>query len=139
MGCLSKRLRQKVNLVLTKMLKKTRLEQAIFQQHDALGFSYRIPGIPACYLICHQTLRSDVATMPAEFIQFVWQQARGFAQAQGLHRESYIISQNGMALGQNEFLHFHIFIVKNRWQRASLYALLMLRQIALGLRQTWQS
>lgn len=120
------------------MLKKTRLNEAIFHQHNARVFFYRLPGIPACYLICHQTLRSDVAVMPAEFIQFVWQQARRFAQAQGLHRESYIISQNGMALGQNEFLHFHIFIVKNRWQRACLYAMLMARQIALGLRKAWQ-
>ncbi len=107
------------------------------QAPDWLVLSYKLPGIHGCYTICH-TGQNAAAVIPADFIGFVWQRARQLACAHGLAADSYVILQNGRDVARRDLLHFHVFLLKNRWQRAWLYQLLMLRQVFMGLQAIWR-
>ena len=106
------------------------LVPAGYAERDCVLVRYRLPGLPHCYVMCHEpTAVPDVAGR-AELMTFFIAQASRLAQAATGDDQAFVLMHNGAAIRKRANWHLHLFVVRRRWQKAWVYAILALKNLA---------
>jgi hypothetical protein len=106
------------------------LVPAGYAERDCVLVRYRLPGLPHCYVLCHEPLEVPGAERRGELMAFFIAQASRLAQAAVGDDEAFVLMHNGAAIRKRANWHLHLFVVRRRWQKAWIYAILALRNMA---------
>ena len=105
-----------------------------FAERSCLQVSYRLPGLPHCYVLCHDPGPEAAAAEP-DLIGFFLVQAERLALEATGDPQAYMSILSGASIRPRPSLHMHVFIVRTRWQKAWVYLVLGAKNLGLAL---WQ-
>ena len=104
-----------------------------YAERHCLLIQYWLPGLPHCYVLCHETARAPAcATERADIFGFFLSQAQHLANEAVGDSEAFLLVYGGASVRKRAGLHAHLFIVQSRWQKALAYSVLATRNILLA-------
>ena len=106
------------------------LVPAGYAERDCVLVRYRLPGLPHCYVMCHEPMEAPDVTGRAELMSFFIGQASRLALAAVGDDQAFVLMHNGAAIRKRANWHLHLFVVRRRWQKAWVYAILALKNMA---------
>ena len=109
------------------------LTPAGYAERDCVLVRYRLPALPYCYVLCHEPLAAPDAAGRAALMGFFMAQASGLAQAAVGDDQAFVLMHNGAAIRKRANWHLHLFVVRRRWQKTWIYAILALKNLAQAL------
>ena len=103
------------------------LVPAGYAERDCVLVRYRLPGLPHCYVMCHEpTAPPDVGGRAELMTFFIGQASRLALDAVG-DDQAFVLMHNGAAIRKRANWHLHLFVVRRRWQKAWVYAILAMK------------
>jgi hypothetical protein len=102
-----------------------------FAERSCVQVSYRLPGLPYCYVLCHDPGTASPGAPPG-LIDFFVQQAERLAMEATGDPQAYMVILSGSSIRRRPTLHMHVFIVQRRWQKAWVYLVLGAKNLGLA-------
>lgn len=102
-----------------------------YQQLDCCLIGYQTLLLPHCFILCHE--KNEEMTDENKLIQFAQQEAHRLSQQYTKEPNNFILIISGQNVRKCDNWHLHIFIVKNRWQKAYAYQILALKNFGLSI------
>jgi hypothetical protein len=109
------------------------LVPAGYAERDCLLVHYRLPGLPHCYVLCHEPLAAPDLPGCADLMAFFIAQAQRLAHDAVGDDQAFVLMHNGAAIRKRSNWHLHLFVVQRRWQKAWVYAILALKNLVVAL------
>ena len=100
-----------------------------YAERDCLLVRYRLPGLPHCYVMCHEPMAAPDAGGRAELLAFFVAQASRLALRDVGDDQAFVLMHNGAAIRRRANWHLHLFVVRRRWQKAWIYAILAAKNL----------
>jgi hypothetical protein len=102
-----------------------------YPERSCLLVSYRLPWLRHCYVLCHEPASDGPAVSSIELMSFFLQQAEQLATDAVNDPQAFMLIHSGVSIRKRSNWHMHVFVVQHRWQKAWLYALLGIKNLAL--------
>jgi hypothetical protein len=109
------------------------LVPAGYAERDCVLVRYRLPGLPHCYVLCHEPMAVPDLPARADLMAFFIAQASRLAQDDVGDDQAFVLMHNGAAIRKRANWHLHLFVVRRRWEKAWVYAILALKNLAVAL------
>jgi hypothetical protein len=109
------------------------LVPAGYAERDCVLVRYRLPGLPHCYVLCHERMAVPDVGGRADLMAFFIGQASQLAQADVGDDEAFVLMHNGAAIRKRANWHLHLFVVRRRWEKAWVYTILALKNLVVAL------
>lgn len=109
------------------------LMPAGYPERDCLLVRYRLPGLPHCYVMCHEPIVAPDERGRAELLTFFIAQASRLALEAVGDDQAFVLMHNGAAIRKRANWHLHLFVVRRRWQKAWIYTILALKNLAVAV------
>jgi hypothetical protein len=106
------------------------LMPAGYAERECLLVRYRLPGLPHCYVMCHEPMRAPDLRGRADLMTFFIAQASRLALDAVGDDQAFVLMHNGAAIRKRANWHLHLFVVRRRWQKAWVYTILALKNLA---------
>ncbi len=106
------------------------LVPAGYAERECLLVRYRLPGLAHCYVMCHEPVAAPDVHGRAELMAFFIAQASQLALGDVGDDQAFILMHNGAAIRKRANWHLHLFVVRRRWEKAWVYAILALKNLA---------
>ena len=106
------------------------LVPAGYAERDCLLVSYRLPGLSHCYVLCHEPIAAPDVAGRAELMGFFIRESSRLALEAVGDDQAFVLMHNGAAIRKRANWHLHLFVVRRRWQKAWVYAILALKNLA---------
>ena len=100
-----------------------------YAERDCLLVRYRLPGLPHCYVMCHEPMAAPDVGGRADLMTFFIAQASHLALRDVGDDQAFVLMHNGAAIRRRANWHLHLFVVRRRWQKAWIYAILAARNL----------
>jgi len=96
-----------------------------YAERECVLVEYWLPGLPNCYVLCHERSEGHLSVQErAELLQFFYIQAQHLALAATNDPEAFLLIHSGVSLSKRPNFHFHVFVIRSRWQKALAYSYL---------------
>lgn len=105
-----------------------------YPERSCVLVRYRLPGLRHCFVLCHEPGVRSVAG--AELMVFFLGEAERLAQASVGDAQAFMLIHSGSAIRKRPNWHLHAFVVQRRWQKAWVYTVLGIKNLALALHDT---
>ncbi len=102
-----------------------------YHRHGCCLIHYQPPLLKDCFILCQDTHPPKVSE--DDFMQFTLCEAQRLSKQITNSPQNFILIMSGVNIRKRENWHAHIFIVKNRWQKAYTYQLLAVKNLSLSL------
>jgi hypothetical protein len=109
------------------------LVPAGYAERHCILVRYRLPGLPHCYVLCHEPMAEPDVGGRADLMAFFIAQASRLAQADVGDDQAFVLMHNGAAIRKRANWHLHLFVVRRRWEKAWVYTILALKNLAVVL------
>jgi hypothetical protein len=109
------------------------LVPAGYAERDCVLVRYRLPGLPHCYVMCHEPMVVPDVQGRADLMAFFIAQASRLAQDDVGDDQAFVLMHNGAAIRKRANWHLHLFVVRRRWEKAWVYAILALKNLGVAL------
>ncbi len=106
------------------------LMPAGYAERECLLVRYRLPGLPHCYVMCHEPISAPDVRGRADLMTFFIAQASRLALDAVGDDQAFVLMHNGAAIRKRANWHLHLFVVRRRWQKAWVYTILALKNLA---------
>lgn len=100
-----------------------------YAERGCLLVRYSLPGLPHCYVMCHEPMAQPDARGRAALMTFFIEQASRLALEAVGDDQAFVLMHNGAAISRRANWHLHLFVVRRRWQKAWIYAILALKNL----------
>jgi hypothetical protein len=101
------------------------LKPAGYAERSCLLVQYWLPGLPHCYVLCHQQSSNGMSVRErADLLHFFLVEAERLATAATNDPECFLFFHSGAAVRKREGFHVHVYVVQSRWQKALAYTIL---------------
>jgi hypothetical protein len=104
-----------------------------YAERDCVLVRYRLPGLPHCYVMCHEPMAPPDVASRAELMTFFIGQASRLALAAVGDDQAFVLMHNGAAIRKRANWHLHLFIVRRRWQKAWVYLILASKNLGQAI------
>ena len=104
-----------------------------YAERGCLLVRYRLPGLPHCYVMCHEPLAAPDVAGRADLMAFFLGQASRLALETVGDDQAFVLMHNGAAVRKRANWHLHLFVVQRRWQKAWIYAILAMKNLGVAL------
>jgi hypothetical protein len=111
------------------------LVPAGYAERDCLLVRYRLPGLPHCFVLCHEPMTAPDLEGRADLMAFFIAQASRLALDAVGDDQAFVLMHNGAAIRKRANWHLHLFVVRRRWQKAWVYAILALKNLGQAAAQ----
>ena len=105
------------------------LVPAGYAERECLLVRYRLPGLPHCYVMCHEPMAAPDVRGRADLMAFFIAQASQLALGDVGDDQAFVLMHNGAAIRKRANWHLHLFVVRRRWQKAWVYTILALKNL----------
>lgn len=109
------------------------LVPAGYAERDCVLVRYRLPGLPHCYVLCHEPMAVPDVRGSADLMAFFIAQASRLAQEDVGDDQAFVLMHNGAAIRKRPNWHLHLFVVRRRWEKAWIYTILALKNLGVAL------
>jgi hypothetical protein len=109
------------------------LTPAGYAERDCLLLRYRLPGLPHCYVMCHEPMAAPDVRGRADLLIFFIAQASRLALDDVGDDQAFALMHNGAAIRKRANWHLHLCVVRQRWQKAWVYTILPLKNLAVAV------
>jgi len=99
-----------------------------------------MPFCRHCFVLCHEPSDPQHPGVDASVMSFFVSEAHMLSERVTGNPHSFVIIHSGGFVRKRSNLHMHVFVIRRRWQKAWLYALLAMihsvsavRRVLLGL------
>lgn len=107
-----------------------------FAEKECMLISYRMLGLKHCYVIYYVGNKAHSSVIEPLFA-FSHNQAEKLSSSIVGDPQSFLLIHHGNLIRKRDGWHSHIFVVKNRWQKALVYLTLFVKNITLVLLPTF--
>lgn len=104
-----------------------------YAERDCVLVRYRLPGLPHCYVMCHEPMVPPDVESRAELMTFFIGQASRLALDAVGDDQAFVLMHNGAAIRKRANWHLHLFVVRRRWQKAWVYMILAAKNLAQAI------
>ena len=94
--------------------------------------SYDFPKLATCYILCHEASNSKFISTDA-LLAFAEQEAQRLSLIHTNSTQNFILAISGADIRKSANWHIHIFIARNRLQKAYVYQILAIKNFILTL------
>ena len=94
---------------------------------------YALPGLPHCYALCHEPVEALSAQRQSELLAFFIAEAERLSLAATGEREAYVLLHNGAGIARRANWHAHVFVVRQRWQKAWIHLIIGVKNVVRAL------
>ena len=112
------------------------LVPAGYAERECVLVRYRLPGLPHCYVMCHEPMTPPDSGGRGELLAFFTAQASRLALRDVGDDQAFVLMHNGAAIRRRANWHLHLFVVRRRWQKSWVYAILALKNLGNAIRGT---
>ena len=95
-----------------------------YAERDCRRVSYAMPFCPHCFVLCHEPSDRDHPAIDYDIMDFFMQEAHALSREITGHPHAFVVIHSGRSVRKRPNLHMHVFVIRRRWQKAWLYALL---------------
>jgi hypothetical protein len=95
-----------------------------FAGRECFLVSYRLPLCRHCFVLCHEPADADHPSIDPDTMGFFMAQAHALSERVTGNAHSFVVIHSGGFVRKRHNLHMHVFVIRRRWQKAWLYALL---------------
>lgn len=95
-----------------------------YAERDCFLVSYAMPLCPHCFVLCHEPQDPDHPSIDPSVMSFFMAEAHQLSARTVGNAHSFVIVHSGGFVRKRHNLHMHVFVIRRRWQKAWLYALL---------------
>lgn len=115
------------------MLDRTVQAPPAYAERGCVLVSYRLPLLDHCFVLCHETSLAQPDPTRDELLQFFIAEAGRLAEQSVGDSEAFMLIHSGRSIRKRANWHLHVFVVQHRWQKAWVYGVLAVKNIALCL------
>lgn len=94
---------------------------------------YRLPLLRHCFILCHEPALASSETSHQELLAFFLSEAERLAMESVGDTQAFMLVYSGSSVRRRPNLHLHVFVVRNRWQKAWVYTVLSAKNFLLIL------
>ncbi|MFG6414453.1 hypothetical protein ACG02S_11150 [Roseateles sp. DC23W] len=113
------------------MLDRQVLQPHGYAERSCVLVRYRLPALRHCFVLCHEPNSGE--TPSAELMVFFLGEAARLAEASVGDDQAFMLIHSGRSIRRRGNWHQHVFVVQRRWQKAWVYTVLGLKNIALAV------
>jgi hypothetical protein len=95
-----------------------------YPERECFLVSYQMPFCRHCYVLCHEPTDPDHPSVDLATMSFFISEAHALSTKAVGNAHSFVIIHSGGFVRKRHNLHLHVFVIRRRWQKAWLYALL---------------
>ena len=95
-----------------------------YAERECFLVSYRLPLCRHCFVLCHEPSDPDHPSIDPGTMAFFMAQAYALSERVTGNAHSFVVIHSGGFVRKRHNLHMHVFVIRRRWQKAWLYALL---------------
>jgi len=95
-----------------------------YAERECFLVSYRLPLCRHCFVLCHEPSDPDHPSIDLEVMSFFMAQTHALSERVTGNAHSFVVIHSGGFVRKRHNLHMHVFVIRRRWQKAWLYALL---------------
>lgn len=110
---------------------------AKYKEFNCCLIQYHFPLLKQCYILCYEPTSKSLITED-QLLAFAQSEAQRLSLQQTNSSQNFILAISGINIRKRENWHIHIFIVKNRWQKAYAYQVLAMKNLGLSLKQLFK-
>ena len=100
-----------------------------YAERHCLLVRYRLPWLPHCFVLCHEPMAAPGVQGRADLMAFFIAQASRLALEAVGDDQAFVLMHNGAAIRKRANWHLHLFVVRARWQKAWVYAILAMKNL----------
>jgi hypothetical protein len=95
-----------------------------YAERECFLVSYRMPLCRHCFVLCHEPVDPEHPSIDLAVMSFFLAQAHELSTQVTGNAHSFVVIHSGGFVRKRHNLHLHVFVIRRRWQKAWLYALL---------------
>lgn len=95
-----------------------------YEARECCLVSYQMPFCRHCFVLCHEPSDPQHPGVDASVMSFFVSEAHSLSERVTGNPHSFVIIHSGGFVRKRSNLHMHVFVIRRRWQKAWLYALL---------------
>jgi len=107
-----------------------------YAERSCVLVSYRLPFLRHCFILCHKPINGDASLQiqaQTELMSFFLAQAYELAHTTVGDSQAFMLIHSGASIRKRSNWHLHVFVVQHRWQKAWVYTILGIKNMALTL------
>lgn len=108
-----------------------------YQKLNCCLVQYNFPLLGQSYVLC-RTVDSTNDVSKAQLLQFAQQEAEKISFEHTQSSQNFMLAISGENIRKSTNWHIHIFIVKNRWQKAYAYQVLAIKNLGLSFLESFK-
>lgn len=106
-----------------------------YAQKECFLVSYQLPLCKHCFVLCHEPNDPDHPSIDLSVMSFFMTEAHELSAQVTGNPHSFVIIHSGGFVRKRHNLHMHVFVIRRRWEKAWLYALLSAIHTTSALRR----
>ena len=95
-----------------------------YAERECFLVSYKMPLCRHCFVLCHEPGDPDHPSIDLSVMSFFMAEAHELSARVAGNPHSFVVIHSGGFVRKRRNLHMHVFVIRHRWQKAWLYALL---------------
>ncbi|MBQ0934398.1 hypothetical protein KAK11_03580 [Ideonella paludis] len=103
---------------------------AAYEERKCLLVSYRLPGLPYCYVLCSEQALDGQTLVDRGLWRFFMEEAQRLAYEDVGDPNAFMLIHSAPSAGARSNFHLHVFVLRHRWQKAWLYFVLAAKNLA---------
>ncbi len=115
------------------MLNRKVITPEAYSERSCLLVKYQLPFLQHCFILCHEPTFKDSDKSAPELMLFFFSEAQRLALESVGDPEAYMLIHSGSSIRKRPNWHLHVFVVQHRWQKAWVYSVLGIKNIALAV------
>ncbi|MBD9478108.1 hypothetical protein [Pseudoxanthomonas sp. PXM02] len=95
-----------------------------YGERECFLVSYQLPLCKHCFVLCHEPGDPDHPSIDFAVMSFFMAEAHELSARVTGNAHSFVVIHSGGFVRKRHNLHMHVFVIRRRWEKAWLYALL---------------
>lgn len=109
------------------------LEPTGYAERSCVLVKYRLPFLRHCFVLCHEPSPENPESSASLLMTFFLSEAERLAAESVGDAQAFMLIHSGNSIRKRSNWHLHVFVVQHRWQKAWVYWVLGVKNIALAL------
>lgn len=115
------------------MLNRKVITSKTYAERSCLLVQYQLPFLQHCFILCHDPVSGELYRSTSELMSFFFLEAQRLAFESVGDSEAFMLIHSGSSIRKRSNWHLHVFVVQYRWQKAWVYSVLGIKNIALAV------
>lgn len=113
-----------------------------YAERGCVLVSYRLPLLRHCFALCSDSADECSDAQKVQLMAFFLIEAQRLAKEAVGDPQAFMLVHSGQSVRKRASWHLHVFVIRSRWEKAWVYAVLALKNTALAghsLMRRWVS